>query len=114
MWDVPIAIGYLRSDVSGARQRWDENQIRSLAGRFGYSLSKTVVLSGHIDDCLDQLIDTVGKAGAEAVVSPGLAHFGGVVPGALVGITDLITVSPLETYARWIIPPDAPADMGIR
>ncbi|MEU1426432.1 hypothetical protein ABZ412_05060 [Nocardia sp. NPDC005746] len=44
-----------------------------------------------------------------------LEHFeDGQVPGELVRRADVITVSPEETFARWIVPPDAAADIGSR
>jgi hypothetical protein len=32
---IPTAIGYVRKDISGTRQQWDETQVRSLARRLG-------------------------------------------------------------------------------
>ncbi|WP_245568622.1 hypothetical protein [Nocardia concava] len=46
---------------------------------------------------------------------PSLEHFeNGGVPGDLVERADVITVSPEQTFARWLIPPDGAADMGSR
>lgn len=112
--EIPTAIGYLRSDVSRARQPWDEERIRSLAKRFGYALAKTVVFGPHTDDPVRRVLNVVRAVDAEAVFVPGLDHFAGVVPDGLVAVADVITVDTEETYARWIIPPDAPADMGAR
>ncbi|MEU1427053.1 hypothetical protein ABZ412_08220 [Nocardia sp. NPDC005746] len=114
MFEIPTAIGYLRSDVSGARQPWDEAQNRSIASRLGYAVAKTVVFSEHIEDPIRRLINVVGRMHAEAVVVPSLEHFGGSVPHELVQVVDLITVDPHDTYARWIIPPDAAAEMRSR
>ncbi|WP_405495145.1 hypothetical protein [Nocardia sp. NBC_00511] len=109
----PGAIGYLRQDISGSRQQWDEIQIRSLAARLGYDLRKTVVFGPHTDRPLHRLRVLVGNLGVEAVIVPGAEHFeGGEVPSELVERADVIIVSPEQTFARWIIPPDAPADMG--
>ncbi|GAB2559743.1 hypothetical protein GCM10027167_78360 [Nocardia heshunensis] len=39
----PTALGYIRTDVSGISQLWDESQIRRLANRLGYDFSGMVV-----------------------------------------------------------------------
>jgi hypothetical protein len=96
----PPAIGYLRSDVSGQRQQWDETQIRRLAKRFGYDLAKIVVFGAHTDDPTQRLINVVQSTSAEAVFVPSIAHLGGEVPAKLVAVTEVNTVSPEETYAR--------------
>lgn len=101
----PTAIAYLRADVSGARQAWDEIHNRSLAKRLGYNLARTVVFSEHTDDPIARLINVVGNLGAQAVIVPRLDHFGGQVPDALVEVADVITVDPHDTYSRRIIPP---------
>ncbi|MCU1640932.1 MAG: hypothetical protein JWN03_1207 [Nocardia sp.] len=88
--------------------------MRSLAKRLGYRLLKTIVFSERTDKPLQRLIDVVQNTSAEAVFVPSLDHLGGQVPDVLVRVADVITVTPERTYARWIIPPDAPADMGSR
>lgn len=95
------ALGYVRKDVSGVRQRWDEQQIRSLAGRFGYFLHKTVVFGSYIDDPVGELMCVVERTEAEALFVPSLEHFDGCVPRALVSVADVVTVVPRYTYARW-------------
>lgn len=97
----PRALGYLRKDKSGVRQRWDEEQIRSLADRFGYFLHKTVVFGLAVDDPVGELVCVVERADAEAVFVPSLEHFDGCVPRALVSVADVVTVVPRYTYARW-------------
>ncbi|NEW40334.1 hypothetical protein GV794_03795 [Nocardia cyriacigeorgica] len=97
----PTAVGYLRRDVSGVVQTWDEIRIRGLAKRFGYDLAKTVVFGSVTDHPVTRLINVVRSLDAEAVVVPGLGHFEGEVPGRLVSVADLITVKPENTYARW-------------
>ncbi|MFE3080680.1 hypothetical protein [Nocardia tengchongensis] len=114
MFEIPTAIGYLRSDVSGERRQWDEMQNRGLAKRLGYALAKTVVFNEHIEDPVQRLINVVCRMRAEAVVVPNLDHFGGTVPDELVRVVDMITVDPHDTYARWIIPPDTALEMGAR
>lgn len=96
------AIGYLRRDVSGVRQQWDENQIRSAARRLGYNLRKIIALTSSVHDVGLRLGNIAGAVGAEAVFVPNVAHFEfGVVPTTLVEVADVITVDPDRTYARW-------------
>ncbi|WP_225731907.1 MULTISPECIES: hypothetical protein [unclassified Nocardia] len=101
----PMAIGYLRRDISGVSQTWDETRIRSLARRLGYELSKTVVFGRETEQPEQKLLEVVAKNGAEAVIIPDTTHFDGTIPEALVRACDVITVSPEYTYARWAIPP---------
>ncbi|MFF0612458.1 hypothetical protein ACFYUD_27710 [Nocardia tengchongensis] len=112
--EIPTAIGYLRSDVSGMRQQWDEMQNRSLAKRLGYTVAKTVVFSEYVEEPVRRPINVVRRMHADAVVVPNLGHFGGSVPDELVRVVDVITVDPHETYARWIIPPDVVAEWRSR
>ncbi|WP_328659892.1 hypothetical protein [Nocardia salmonicida] len=99
------AIGYVRKDISGCRQQWDETQLRTLAKRLGYNLRKTVAFSDRTDNPVDRLRITVGRLGVDAVIVPSAAHFGGTVPADLVAMVDVITVSPHETHARFALPP---------
>ncbi|MGW4536166.1 hypothetical protein ACWEOI_34930 [Nocardia sp. NPDC004340] len=69
----------------------------------------------HTDRPVHRLRVLVANLGVDAVIVPSLEHFeGGEVPGELVRRADVITVSPEETFARWIVPPDAVADMWSR
>ncbi|WP_327140111.1 hypothetical protein [Nocardia sp. NBC_01327] len=97
---APSAIGYLRHDISKARQVWDEAQIRSVAARLGYDLRKTVVFGPHTDRPDLRLRTVVSRLGVDAVVTPSLAHLGGEVPDFLAKVCDVITVDPETTYAR--------------
>ncbi|QLY28436.1 hypothetical protein [Nocardia huaxiensis] len=101
----PAAIGFLRHDISGAQQQWDQVQIQQLAQRLGYDLCKTLVFGPDTDRLIQRVRTTVSRLEADAVITPSLAHFGGEVPEELVRVADLITVSPENTYARWLIPP---------
>ncbi len=112
---IPGAIGYLREDVSGARRQWDEVRIRRLAARLGYDLRRVAVFGPHTDRPIYRLRVLVANLGVDAVIVPSLEHFeNGGVPGDLVERADVITVSPEQTFARWLIPPDGAADMGSR
>ncbi|GAB2710479.1 hypothetical protein [Nocardia thraciensis] len=99
---APAAIGYLRKDVSGFRQGWDEARIRSLAKRLGYNLCKTITFGENTEkpDCRLRII--VARLGVDAVIVPSPGHFEArEVPADLVSVVDVITVDPEHTYARW-------------
>ncbi|MCU1641607.1 MAG: hypothetical protein JWN03_1882 [Nocardia sp.] len=103
---TPTAVGYLRRDVSGIRQDWDETKIRSRAKRLGYDLAKIIVFGPGTDARMQRLIDAVRDADVDAVIVPSAAHFDGAeIPVPLVKVVDVITVDPEETYARWLLPP---------
>ncbi|WP_297628961.1 hypothetical protein [Nocardia sp.] len=99
----PTALGYLRTDVSGVEQLWDEAQIRRLAGRLGYDFSGMIVYDPRTErPPLARLKAQATRLDAEAVITPGPAHFEcGKVPESLIEHLDVITVSPEATYARW-------------
>ncbi|WP_194835568.1 hypothetical protein [Nocardia sp. XZ_19_369] len=103
MTTQPAAIGYVRHDISGAQQTWDETQIRSLAKRLGYELIENVVFGADTADRLGQLGDIVRRHDAEALITPTLEHLDGTAE-PLVEICDVITVRPENTYARWAFP----------
>ncbi|MBF6446059.1 MULTISPECIES: hypothetical protein [Nocardia] len=106
------AIGYLRRDVSGVRQPWDEIQIRSLAKRLGYNLRKIITFTTEVDDVGVRVRNIAERLGVEAVFVPSVDHFeGGVVPAKLVEVADVITVEPEYTYARWASG-ELPAEIG--
>ncbi|WP_433732519.1 hypothetical protein ACQP0C_09500 [Nocardia sp. CA-129566] len=94
----PTAIGYLRTDVSGVSQAWDEIQIRSRAMRLGYELAKTVTFGAHTDSPLSRLLNVVRQMDVDAVITPNLEHLGGNVPAELVRMCEINTVTPPETY----------------
>lgn len=103
------ALGYLRTDVSGIGQLWDESRIRRTAARLGYDFSGMVIydpLTGRPP--LARLRAQATRLDAEAVIVPGPEHFdGGQVPGVLVNQLDVITVDPEKTYARRATPPSS-------
>jgi hypothetical protein len=95
----PTAIGYLRTDVSGVSQTWDEVQIRSRAKRLGYDLAKTVTFGVHTDCPVSRLLNIVRRMDVDAVITPNLEHLGGNVPEELVRVCEINIVTPPETYA---------------
>ncbi|WP_433621626.1 hypothetical protein [Nocardia sp. CA-120079] len=96
---TPTAIGYLRKDVSGISQDWDEIQIRSRAKRLGYDLAKTVTFSAETIDPEGRLVNVVQALDVDAVIAPSIEHLGGDVPQRLVRQCELNTVNPEATYA---------------
>lgn len=104
MRQKPTALGYLRSDISGVAQVWDETQIRSLAKRLGYELCKTVVFGKDTDHPASRLLNVVRRLDVDAVIAPSLDHLDGTAE-PVVRTCDVITVSPESTYARWALPP---------
>ncbi|MFI1918990.1 hypothetical protein [Nocardia sp. NPDC020380] len=103
----PTALGYVRTDVSGISQLWDESQIRKLATRLSYDFSGMVVYDPNSGrPPLARLKAQATRLDAEAVIVPGPEHFeGSEIPGTLVQQLDVITVHPEETYARRSMPP---------
>ncbi|MFE2998180.1 hypothetical protein ACFXG4_24610 [Nocardia sp. NPDC059246] len=86
-----------------------------MAARLGYDLRRIAVFGPHADRPVHRLRVLVANLGVDAVIVPGLEHFeNGELPGDLVERADVVTVSPEQTFARWLIPPDTPADMGSR
>ncbi|WP_316574299.1 hypothetical protein [Nocardia canadensis] len=88
----PTAIGYIRTDVSGVRQAWDEIQMRSMAGRLGYNLAKIITFSARTDNPMERLIAQTERAHAEAVLIPAIDHLGDSNPEQLHRIATVITV----------------------
>ncbi|MGV9409522.1 hypothetical protein ACWDOP_06365 [Nocardia sp. NPDC003693] len=74
-----------------------------MARRLGYDLCKTMVLNP--DTTGAHLSDAISLLEAEAIITPSLEHFDGTVPDDIVQVADVITVSPENTYARWVLPP---------
>lgn len=77
MWaDRPPAIGYLRTDISGVHQKWDETQMRGLAKRLGFNLCKTVAFSAATRGPIEKLLEVVESRQVEAVFVPHVGHLG--------------------------------------
>ncbi|MVU82552.1 hypothetical protein GPX89_35645 [Nocardia sp. ET3-3] len=103
----PTCLGYLRTDISGVTQLWDQTQIRKLATRLGYDFADMVIYDPRFGrPPLARLKAQATRLDAEAVIVPSPEHFeGGEIPGTLVAQVDVITVTPEETYARRMMPP---------
>lgn len=103
-WTVPIAISYLRRDISMLNQPWHETQLRSLAKRFGYDHSKTIVFARTDPDRMLRLLHEAHRADAEAIFTPTLAHLDYtdldtlLAGAAQMGIHSIITWNPTFTY----------------
>ncbi|MGW4720787.1 hypothetical protein [Nocardia sp. NPDC004260] len=101
MREIPTAIGYLRRDIRGASQQWDQANIRRLAHRLGYELIKTVTFTDTPDIVVHRLIDIVRDLDIDAVICHAPAHLGGDIPVELMQVADVITLNPHNTYSRW-------------
>lgn len=99
----PTCLGYLRTDISGMSQLWDEGQIRKLAAGLGYDFALMVLFdptSGRPP--LARLKAQATRLDARAVIVPGPEHFTGCrVPESLMRQLDVITVHPEQTYSRY-------------
>ncbi|MET8428703.1 hypothetical protein [Nocardia sp. NPDC004860] len=96
------AIGYLQQEISGTHEEWDKAQIRRLAERFGYDLTKILAFGPEVDRPIHRVRVAVDRTGAEAVFTPSAEHFdGGEVPADLMQVADVITVNDERTYARY-------------
>ncbi|ATL64941.1 hypothetical protein CRH09_00520 [Nocardia terpenica] len=97
----PVAVGYIHRGVSGVRQSWDEEQIRSLARRFGYNLAKIVTFGEHTDAPTRRLCTVVARMHAAAVITPSVLHFDTAeIPAELIRVAAVVTVDTQATYAR--------------
>ncbi|MEU0542607.1 hypothetical protein ABZ319_22300 [Nocardia sp. NPDC005978] len=98
----PTALGYLRVDVSGIGQLWDEACIRRLATRLGYDFAALVIYDPNSGrPPLSRVKAQATRLAAEAVIVPGPAHFPGArIPLALLDRLDVITCTPEETHSR--------------
>ncbi|MEU0540949.1 hypothetical protein [Nocardia sp. NPDC005978] len=101
----PAAIGFLRRDVSGVQLQWHRAQIQHVARRLGYDLCQTMILDPRAERSEPGLTAAVSDLEADAIITPSLEHFDGAVPDDIVQLADVITVSPENTYARWVLPP---------
>ncbi|MFD7847555.1 hypothetical protein ACFV4K_32070 [Nocardia sp. NPDC059764] len=98
---MPSAVGFLRSDVSGMNQPRDELRILAAARRTGYDLRKTIVFSSRTDEPMRRLRVAIDRLGVDAVIVPSTEHFDNrVIPGELLEVAAVITVSPGNTWAQ--------------
>ncbi|WP_280498905.1 hypothetical protein [Nocardia cyriacigeorgica] len=91
------AIGFLRTDLSGPRQAWDETKLRAMAKRNGYDLAKTLVLPESAD-VIAALGTAIEKSKAAALFVPSLEHLGGTIPRPLTHVA-VIDVDTGSTHA---------------
>ncbi|MFC4128467.1 hypothetical protein [Nocardia rhizosphaerae] len=98
---VETALGYLRTDISGVGQVWDEERMRFAAEEQGYDLRKTIAFGPTVFDPIGRLAAIAAELGVDAVLSPSAAHLGAVVPDLLRGICAIVVVDPLVTYPRF-------------
>ncbi|AXK85442.1 hypothetical protein IU443_27975 [Nocardia farcinica] len=100
------ALGYLRADLSGIRQPWDEIRMRHLAPRLGYNLRKTIVFTAATTHRIERLLDQVDRHGAEAVFVPGRHHLDGQLEvlrehvGVVIDLDDELRAGPRPRAPR--------------
>ncbi|WP_052314550.1 hypothetical protein [Nocardia thailandica] len=95
------AIGYIRTDISGVGQVWDEEQMRCAADDQGYDLRKTIAFSATTFDPVARLTAIAADLGVDAVLTPSFAHLGDVVPERLIRVCAVVVVDPLVVYPRF-------------
>ncbi|PPJ31860.1 hypothetical protein C5E45_32745 [Nocardia nova] len=96
------AIGYVRSDVSGAHQKADEERVRAHAKHHGYNLRKTIVFGQQTDRPeyrLGVILDRMSDV--EAVIVPNVQHFADdQIPAEIAARADVVIVAPPSKLAR--------------
>lgn len=95
------AIGYVRTDICGVGQVWDEAEMRCAADEQGYDLRKTIAFAGTTFDPIGRLADIAAELGVDAVFSPSFAHLGDVIPDRLIRVCAVVVVKPLIIYPRF-------------
>ncbi|WP_067697758.1 hypothetical protein [Nocardia jejuensis] len=97
---MKAAIGYLRSDLSGMRQPWDEAQIRNLATKLKYDFRKTIVFNSGIEEKVRRLRVAIDRTHAAAIVVPSIGHFEHGIPKEILEVADVIAVDTGKVYNR--------------
>jgi len=100
------ALGYLRADLSGVRQPWDEIRMRHLAPRLGYNLRKTIVFTAATDNRIEQLLAQIERHGARALFVPHPRHLDGRVEEIRAGVGVVVDLEdePAPTAIERVIP----------
>lgn len=93
----PKAIGLLLLEITGSDRQRYEQVIRHLAQRQGYELAGLLTIGTNTYMPTTLIVETACKAGASAILSPDIAHFGGSVK-AIALACDLVT--PGEVVPR--------------
>lgn len=93
------AVAYLRTDLAGQEQEFDEYRLKRLSVRFGYVLREMIRVDASRSRRFVYLEDRIGVHAAEAVFVPALVHLEGQV-GRIVAQADVIEQDG-STYARW-------------
>ncbi|MET8871706.1 hypothetical protein [Nocardia sp. NPDC004604] len=71
------AIGLLLLEITGSDRQRYEQVIRHLAQRQGYELAGLLTIATDTYMPTTLIVETLCKAGASAILTPDLAHFGG-------------------------------------
>lgn len=98
-----IAIGYLRTDVSGDSFELHQAAIEHLAKRWGYDVKEIVLADERTREPIEYLKAIARISKADAVFTLSARHFDGcTVPADLIAICDVVTVADKQTFARQI------------
>ncbi|TDP29855.1 hypothetical protein [Nocardia ignorata] len=101
-----IAIGYLRTDVSGDSFDLHKAAIEHLAKRWGYDVKEIVLADEHTPEPIEYLKAIARVSKADAVFTLSARHFDGcTVPADLIAVCDVVTVADKQTFARQIPSP---------
>ncbi|GAA5045448.1 hypothetical protein [Nocardia callitridis] len=100
MTDEPlIALGYLRTDLSGAEEQWHSKRLRVLATRWGYEMPLIVTHSDRTLRRTANLLDIVRRMNAVALFVPTVEHLPETAVRALLAELDgVTTLYPEQTY----------------
>ncbi len=92
-----IALGWIHPESTALD--WDTAQVRRLARHLGYELVWPPETSRI------PLVDQVREACADVVITPSPDHLGIMTLHALMCVTDVETVTPRLSFARWPLEP---------
>ncbi|MFJ4653921.1 hypothetical protein ACIP5Y_21870 [Nocardia sp. NPDC088792] len=99
------AVGYMRTDVSGASEKWDGANLHSAAINLDLDLRKIIAFDQHVERPIRRLRVQLSRLRACTLIVPSLDHLGGTIPSAIREQVDVITLSPEATYERLSVSP---------
>ncbi|GAA5069433.1 hypothetical protein [Nocardia callitridis] len=101
-----VALGYMRTDLSGDARQWDAKRLRALASRYGYQMGHIVTHTSSTPNRTANLLDLVRRMNAVALFVPTVEHLPETAVRALLAELDgVTTLYPEETYAPYPVPP---------
>ncbi|GAA5044568.1 hypothetical protein [Nocardia callitridis] len=100
-----VAIGYLRTDLSGERRQWDAKWLSALATRYGYHMALILTHTSSTPNRTAHLFDLIRRMNAVAVFIPTLEHLPAAVVRALLAEIDgVTTLYPERTFDAYEVP----------